>query len=295
MAWQPGIIITDVPALSASGLPAQLRAFVERPWSYRQRYLQSAYRTAFDGYSFAGQTDSLNQGPEDELHSFVISDFSPRSAFPGELQRFLCDEWPAVTRIAREIEPDLLVQLGVEGLLEPYEESYGHMMSANYYPPALAAQPKNALRLTEHPDVSLLTLFPFGVEAGFEYQDAEGAWHAVAPSNRVVGFAGELLEWLTAGRIRALNHRVAPAHGEHLGARFSFSLFSLPRPGTRIERHVSAAQGSLQLAPERHAADAEGTTGQPLGRLHLFHGSPGTRPEAISVEAYIEAHLSRWL
>ncbi|MYF12986.1 MAG: hypothetical protein F4171_06550 [Gammaproteobacteria bacterium] len=257
MAWQPGIITTDVPALPASGLADRLRAFVQRPWAYRRRYLQSAYRTAFDGYSFAGQTDSLNQGPEDALHSFVFSDFSPRSAFPAEFQRFLRDEWPAMTQAAREIERDLLVQLGVEGLLEPYDAGYGHMMSANYYPPGLGAQPKGGLRLTEHPDVSLLTLFPFGVAAGFEYQDADGAWRALAPSKRVVGFAGELLEWLTAGRIQALNHRVAPCSDEPIGERFSFSLFSLPRPGTRI--------------------------------------TPEGSSDAISVEAYIEAHLSRWL
>ncbi|MCY3640005.1 MAG: 2OG-Fe(II) oxygenase family protein, partial [Gammaproteobacteria bacterium] len=212
------------------------------------------------------QTDSLNQGPDDALHSFVLSDFSSRSAFPREFQRFLRDEWPAVTRAAREIERSLLVQLGVEGLLESHAESYGHMMSANYYPPGGGAQPNGGLRLTEHPDVSLLTLFPFGAEAGFEYQDAKGAWCALAPSDRVVGFAGELLEWLTGGRIQALNHRVAPADGDRFGERFSFSLFSLPRPGTRIERHPSAAQGGA-----------------------------GARVEAISVEAYIEAHLSRWL
>ena len=266
MAWQPGIMATDVPVLSAGGLADRLRAFVNRPWAYRQRYLQSAYRTAFDGYSFAGQTDSLNQGPDDALHSFVLSDFSPQSAFPREFQRFLRDEWPTLTRIAREIERHLLVQVGAEGLLAPYAASYGHMMSANYYPPGAGAQPKGGLRLTEHPDVSLLTLFPFGVEAGFEYQDAGGAWRALAPSSRVLGFAGELLEWLTEGRIQALNHRVAPAPGENFGERFSFSLFSLPRPGARIERRLRAAGGGA-----------------------------GTRLEAISVEAYIEAHLSRWL
>ena len=266
MASQPGIMTTDVPALSPNGLPEQLRAFVARPWAYRQRYLQSTYGTAFDGYSFAGQTDSLNQGPEDALHSFVFSDFSPRSAFPEEFQGFLRDAWPRVTRIARDIERGLLVQLGLEGLLEPYEASYGHMMSANYYPPV---ESSGGLRLTEHPDVSLLTLFPFGVEDGFEYQDAEGAWRPLAPCERVVAFPGELLEWLTAGRIRALNHRVAPPLSEPFGApfgvpfgipfgeRFSFSLFSLPHPGTRITRQASS--------------------------------------EAISVEAYIEAHLSRWL
>ncbi len=287
MAWQPGIITTDVPALPDSGLGSRLRAFVDRSWTYRRRYLQSAYRTAFDGYSFQGQADSLNQGPEDALHSFVLSDFSPRSAFPAEFQPFLRDGWAAMIRAAREIERKLLVELGVEGLIEPYDASYGHMMSANYYPPGSGAQqPKGAPRLTEHPDVSLLTLFPFGMEAGFEYQDAAGAWRAAAPSKQVVGFPGELLEWLTAGRIRALNHRVAHCSDQRCGERFSFSLFSLPRPGTLITRQaLGLPLGAKPPATER----------QPGHRGGVLDRFPRASSAAISVEAYIEAHLSRWL
>ncbi|MCY4214876.1 MAG: hypothetical protein OXF68_14795 [Gammaproteobacteria bacterium] len=290
MAWQPGIITTDVPALPAKGLADRLRAFVNQPWTYRRRYLQSVYRTAFDGYSFQGQADSLNQGPEDALHSFVLSDFSPRSAFPAEFQPFLRDGWPALTQAVREIERGLLVQLGVEGLLEPYDASYGHMMSANYYPSGIAAQPKGGVRLTEHPDVSLLTLFPFGVESGLEYQDAEGAWRAVVPCDRVVGFAGELLEWLTAGRIQALNHRVANGSGQRVGKpfdeRFSFSLFSLPRPGTRIAREAVGAPSRAGPAMPKQ---------QPSHLGAVAERCAPASPEAISVEAYIEAHLSRWL
>ena len=259
MASQPDIITTDLPALSAGDLPDQLRAFVARPWDYRRRYLQQAYHSAFDGYSFAGQKDSLNQGPEDALHSFVLSDFSPHEHFPAEFQRFLRDLWPQVTSVAGRVERELLANLGETKLPDVLDADYGHMMSANYYPPdsSSGACP----RLTEHPDVSLLTLFPFGVAEGFEYQRADGDWQALAPTNRVVAFAGELLEWLTSGRIRALTHRVARTPGE----RFSFSLFSLPRPEARITRVLGSDQGGN-----------------------------GLRQETISVEAYIKAHLSRW-
>ena len=49
-----------------------------------------------------------------------------------------------------------------------------------------------------------------------------------------------------------------------------------PAEGAEAEGQVegnSGARGSLQLAPQRYAADAEGTTSQPRGCLHLFDES----------------------
>lgn len=255
-------IVTGTPAFSPADLSDRLRAFVARPEAYRHRFLQSAYTGVFDGYSFAGQTDSMNQGPDDALHSFVFSDFQPASAFPAELQPFLNEKWREVTSLARELEEAALTDLGLEDIAEQYRAGYGHMMSANYYPPARGCTPGGGPRLTEHPDVSLLTVFPFGIDAGFEYQDAGGRWRTLDSPDHVCVFPGELLEWLSAGRIKALNHRVSPAPDE----RFSFSLFSLPFPGTTIRRTLP---------------------GGPSG------SGPGQ--EEITVEAYIDAHLSRWL
>ncbi len=258
-------IVTEIPALPPADLPERLRAFVAKPKAYRHRYLQSACEGTFDGYSYPGQTDSMNQGADDALHSFVFSDFQPASAYPREFQRFLREDWRALTRFAAEVERSVLYELGVEDIVEQYKQSFGHMMSSNYYPPAPHSGAVAGPRLTEHPDVSLLTVFPFGIDRGFEYQDASGNWRpldSLAGSRRVCVFAGELLEWLTNGSIKALNHRVRWAPGE----RFSFSLFSLPYPGTTIRR----------TCPDRRA----GT---------------GPKSEAISVEAYIEAHLARWL
>ena len=255
-------IETGIPALCPADLAGQLRAFVARSQAYRGRHLQSAYEGTFEGYSFAGQTDSMNQGPEDALHSFVFSDFQPASAYPEEFQRFLAEDWEEVTRLAGEVERNLLEDLGIRDIVDQYEDHFGHLLSANYYPPAHGFEGAGGPRLTEHPDVSLLTVFPFGVAAGFEYQDANGNWRQFENSRCVCVFAGELLEWLTAGTIKALNHRVRRAPDE----RFSFSLFSLPRPSKTVRRPLP-----------NHKA--------------------GTQPEweEISVEAYIDAHLSRWL
>lgn len=262
MILQAQPYLTGIPALPPGDLPDRLRDFVVRPESYRRRFLQTAYATVFDGYSYAGQADSMNQGPDDALHSFVLSDFHPAAAYPREFRGFLYERWGEVTRFAAGLESRILAELGQGDLVAQVEASYGHMMSANYYPPLRACSNAEAPRLTEHPDVSLLTVFPFGIDAGFEYQDRDGQWCSPGAIDEVCAFPGELLEWLTAGHVKALNHRVARATRE----RFSFSLFSLPKPGTTLRRAL----------PER---------------------PPGAAPgfEEISVETYIHLHLSRWI
>ena len=65
------------------------RDFLNQPNDYKNKFLQSQYKTAFDGYSFLGQTDSLNQYDTDLLFSFVLSEFQPTANFPKEFKEFL--------------------------------------------------------------------------------------------------------------------------------------------------------------------------------------------------------------
>ena len=244
------LLVTDLPALPLHGLPAALRNFCQRPTAYREDFLQSRFGKAFDGYSYPGQEDSLNQGPEDQLHSFVLSDFSPALHYPPELQPFLRQHWAELTRAARVTEQRILTELGLEDIARQHEERCGHMLSANYYPPLpaganaianIAPQKASALRLSPHPDVSLLTVLFAGIAEDFQYQDSRGLWLDAEPADKVVVFAGELLQWLTDGAIPALNHRVK--RGENPGERFSFALFSLPAPGATLVsnagRHIT--------------------------------------------------------
>ncbi|WP_162846037.1 2OG-Fe(II) oxygenase family protein [Seongchinamella sediminis] len=221
-------------------LPKALRAFCQRPLADRREYLQSRYRVAFDGYSYPGQEDSCNQGPQDQLHSFVFSDFSPREHYPLELQAFIRCRWAVLCRQVQALEQAILQDLGLAAIARQHRRHFGHMMSANYYPPP--DQPgagTPGLRLSAHPDVSLLTVFIQGLGPGFQYRDTDGAWRDAPLVPRVTVFAGELLEWLTNGAIPALQHRVrAQAGGDE---RFSFALFSLPRPGAVVARPGGAS------------------------------------------------------
>ncbi len=227
-----GLIVTDVAALPVTPLRRCLRNFMLRDEAYRRRYLQREFDYAFDGYSHYGQVGSSHQAADDLLYSFVFSDFSHRERYPREFQAYIRNEWPTLTATLREIELSLLRQLPFD-LSNFHRTSIGHMMSANYYPPVAGFDTPAAgnTRLSEHPDVSLLTIFPFGIDRDFEYQDAVGNWHRAPPSTNMVAFPGYLLEWLSGGVVKALNHRVRLDRRRNTD-RYSFAVFSIPRPDT---------------------------------------------------------------
>lgn len=248
-----GPVVVGPPTLGVGDLPQRLKAFVGSDQTHRRKYLQERFGFAFDGYSYMGQTDSRNQGAADLLHSFVFSDFYAVHRYPPELRPYIETRWPVLTRVVREIESALLDELGLD-LVTAQHRRMAHMMSANYYPPVA---PESApVRLTEHPDASLVTVFPFGVDDDFEYQDPAGRWRRL-PSSRAVAFAGHLLEWMSGGRAKALNHRVRL--DQPRGERFSFALFSLPHPDAVLRR----------------AAVGEG-------------------PPTMTTAEYLRWHLSRW-
>ena len=69
------------------------KAFLEQPKDYKNTYRQSHFNCAFDGYSFLGQTDSLNQYSTDLLYSFVLSRFSSVDKFPKEFSKLFLYNW----------------------------------------------------------------------------------------------------------------------------------------------------------------------------------------------------------
>lgn len=236
--------LTERPAISLPGLRAALRAFCQQPPAYRREHLQDRYRVAFDGYSYPGQDDSRNQGPEDQLHSFVFSDFSAPDRYPREFQAFITRHWPSLCRQVQQLEQELLQDLGLGAIAGQQARDFGHMMSANYYPAgARPGKDRAQLRLSAHPDVSLLTVFIQGLGPGFQYRDSDGKWRDAKIEPRVTVFAGDLLEWLTDGAIPALQHRVRRQADD--AERFSFALFSLPRPGA-----VLASLGGKRISTE---------------------------------------------
>ncbi|WP_298531219.1 2OG-Fe(II) oxygenase family protein [uncultured Algibacter sp.] len=207
--------------------------FLKQPEVYRKQFLQAYFNTGFDGYSYMGQKDSSNQYDTDLLHSFVLSEFSETEKFPSEFRGFFNAEWTNLISKIESIELNLIQKLNVDGLLEFYGNSVGHMLSCNYYPVVEKTVSTDALRLSKHIDVSLFTVFVFGIDEGFVFQKEHQKSEALFASDDVLIFPGYLLEYLTNGKYKALEHQV-----DFSGMpkeRFSFAFFSIPKPDINIE------------------------------------------------------------
>lgn len=235
-----GLFVFDKPAINNADLWACFKSFLAQSEEYKQEYLQSYYSFAFDGYSFQGQEDSSNQSYDDLLDTFVFSDLSPIEKFPEAFHPYLSSNWKNTLTQIEAIESALIdkLKLGIN------QKDLAHMVSCNYYPltEKFSKPAKENSRLSAHPDVSLFTIFPFGVEEDFSYQNPNGKWVELADNNKWTAFPGYLLECLSNGEIKALNHKVVLPKNR-TAERFSFAYFSIPRQNTSwtcFEKTLSA-------------------------------------------------------
>ncbi|WP_282123168.1 2OG-Fe(II) oxygenase family protein [Algibacter mikhailovii] len=206
--------------------------FLAMPFEYRKKFLQQYYNCGFDGYSYMGQKDSSNQYETDLLHSFVLSEFSAPKKFPNEFHPFLKNEWQLLIEQVRSIELNIIKNLSIPGLEAFYHGAIGHMISCNFYPKVAKSQSIN-LRLSKHVDVSLFTVFVFGASEGFAFQNLKNETEVLAVTDNIIIFPGYLLEFLTNGKYKALEHQVdfLNPHKE----RYSFAFFSLPKPNLTLK------------------------------------------------------------
>ena len=229
--FKNGYLKSDINSFTNENLKNGFELFLKQQSSYKEQFSQKKYNYGFDGYSFLGQEDSSNQYATDLLHSFVISDFRDANLFPKEFQHFFSLEWIALQKKIKELEISILKELQIPGLNKFYVENIGHMISCNYYPKTEMYDftAKNKTRLSAHTDVSLFTIFPFGFDRDFYYEDANKNWVQIEATNKIVIFPGYLLELHSQGRIKALNHCVKMPEKRNT-ERFSFAYFSLPYP-----------------------------------------------------------------
>lgn len=231
LVFKNGFYQTDSRSFNDSELKSALVSFVSQNKVYKMDYLQKEFPYGFDGYSFQGQEDSSNQYPSDRLHSFVISDFITPSRFPKEFQSFYSNSWNSLQLKIRQLELEIIELIDIPGLKAFYEKNIGHMISCNYYPQitetTLPNEQKN--RLSTHIDVSLFTVFPFGFDQDFYFENASGNWVNIPATQDIIVFPGYLMEVFTNGTLKALNHKVKLPENENR-ERFSFAYFSLPYP-----------------------------------------------------------------
>ena len=227
--------------------------FLNQEMSYKKQFLQKVYNYGFDGYSYMGQEDSSNQYASDLLHSFVISDFQNYHNFPNEFHPFFTEYWSVLQNKVREIEVEVIHLLNIDGLADFYRQHIGHMVSCNFYPETETTHlvGKDHTRLSAHTDVSLFTIFPFGFDSDFQFQDRTGQWVHIPATSDIIVFPGYLLEVFTHGEFKALNHKVAMPM-DRQKERFSFAYFSLPYPKQSFKingrRYTSESYFELYLS-----------------------------------------------
>ncbi|MFT7033894.1 MAG: hypothetical protein ACJA2S_002403 [Cyclobacteriaceae bacterium] len=225
---EDGIIKTAIPAFSNQLLKECFHSFLDQEEGYRKSYLQTNYGYAFDGYSYYGQSDSSNQAYDDLLETFVFSNFFPKGKFPKEFSAFFSQQWNQLLHSISTIESQAIEAIGMSGVSN-LAVNLGHMVSCNYYPAQEHfdhSAAKNT-RLSAHPDVSLLTIFPFGIDGDLQYETPDGSWKNMESTQGIIGFPGYLMELVSGGKIKALNHRVKLSENRNT-ERFSFAFFSLP-------------------------------------------------------------------
>jgi isopenicillin N synthase-like dioxygenase len=231
-----GFIKTDIPAFKDSGLRTALQRFLELPLSERMQYSQKKFGVAFDGYSYMGQTDSLNQYDKDRLHSFVLSYISTKKTFPEAFEIYLNQEFPEQLEYIKALEKEVLDWLGFSEFHMFYDDHISHMISCNFYPELDFENQKLKVkdRLSFHTDVSLFSVFLFGLEPGFAYTKANGEKVIRDTIDEVVLFPSYFMELLSNGKIKALNHGVVLPENR-TEERFSFAFFSIPKPDAMLQ------------------------------------------------------------
>lgn len=227
----PQIIDSYTDSVPNDTIRIAFKEFVDQPFSYRKQFLQSEFIKAFDGYSFIGQEDSLNQYSTDMLHSFVFSEFTDAEKFPKEFQLFIKEDFPRLKQQVQAFELECLDHLGNSELKTVYEENFGHMVSCNFYPKPSDCKVVgfNETRLSNHVDVSLFSVFPCGLKEGLSYLNNQTETITLGTKRTMFGFAGYGLEMLSQGSVTALKHQVdLPKQLDE--ERFSMAFFSIPKP-----------------------------------------------------------------
>lgn len=232
--FKKGFYKSELKSFDLIEIEKSFNSFLSTNFEYKEQFLQSNYSYGFDGYSYLGQKNSTNQYSTDLLHSFVISDFIDFNLFPKEFHSFFLKKWDTLQTEIRALEKFILSELNIDGLIDFYDNNIGHMISCNYYPKIENRTIKQPERLSMHTDVSLLTVFPFGFDSDFYFEDSNGKWQNIEATNQVVVFPGYLLEKISKGKIKALNHKVILPEIRD-SERFSFAYFSLPYPNKKFE------------------------------------------------------------
>jgi isopenicillin N synthase-like dioxygenase len=197
-------------------------------------------------------------GPDNALNNWPATPPTLRPAWEAYHAAMFGLASALVGLLARELEFD-------PSVLPAWQDGQYSNLVANHYPAQLTAPRPGQVRVAPHTDHGGITVLhvddaPGGLQVAFD----RSGWHpALVPSGALVVQVGDLLERLSAGRLRATPHRVVnpPADAGEDGRRLSLVYFHhpdldttvgpatdgpAPRPPIRARDWIEQRQGRYQ-------------------------------------------------
>src|SRR3989344_9139802 len=127
-------------------------------------------------------------------------------------------------------------------------------LCAQYTIRRTAERSKEIIWGCQHTDINLITILPASTRPGLKIRRRDGIWiDGIAPPNCVIAQVGDMLEYLTAGRLMSAAHKVeAPKEGTTEG-RLSGALFIHANPQTlfQTENPMYPPKTAYQMLDER--------------------------------------------
>lgn len=169
-----------------------------------------------------------------------LEQWMPRNVWPDEVAEFREASlalFAAFEEAGGRLLEAIALALGLQqGFFAPTVAQGNSVMRYLHYPPVAEAA-EGAVRAAAHEDINTITLLLGAEEAGLELLTREGEWLAVEPpEGALVVNVGDMLQRLTAGRLRSTTHRVVnPVGAAAQRSRYSMPFFLHFRPDYLIE------------------------------------------------------------
>ena len=169
-----------------------------------------------------------------------LEQYMQPNVWPNEVPSFrdtFTELYDALERTGLRILSAIALHLGLpEHWFDPTVENGNSVMRLLHYPP-VPAEAEGRIRAAAHEDINTITLLLGAEEAGLELLAKDGRWLPVSPPEGALAVnIGDMLQRLTAGRLRSTTHRVVNPTGERARhARYSMPFFLHFRPDFVIE------------------------------------------------------------
>ncbi|MHA6317859.1 isopenicillin N synthase family dioxygenase [Altererythrobacter sp. CAU 1778] len=142
----------------------------------------------------------------------------PPNVWPAEVQQFeetFQQLYRTLESVGTRILSAIALHMGLDrNWFTPTVERGNSVLRLLHYPPVRPGN-EGAVRAAAHEDINTITLLLGAEEAGLELQRKDGSWMPIdPPEGALVVNIGDMLQRLTAGRLRSTTHRVVNPVGE---------------------------------------------------------------------------------